>query len=222
MRLRNIRGSKDVIASCPFVVQEPESCRGRWAEIFGNENPIHIEVGMGKGRFLMDMAKLHPETNYIGIEMYDSVLLRALQKRERLEETGEKLANLKFMCVDARLLPEIFEKGEVQKIYLNFSDPWPKARHAKRRLTSREFLARYEEILEDDGVVEFKTDNKELFEFSLEEVGEAGWKLLAHTFDLHNQADMMEGNVMTEYEEKFSSMGNPICKLIAKQGKPEK
>ena len=222
MRLRNIRGSKDVIASCPFVVQEPESCRGRWAEVFGNENPIHIEVGMGKGRFLMDMAKLHPETNYIGIEMYDSVLLRALQKRERLEETGEKLANLKFMCVDARLLPEIFEKGEVQKIYLNFSDPWPKARHAKRRLTSREFLARYEEILEDDGVVEFKTDNKGLFEFSLEEVGEAGWKLLAHTFDLHNQADMMEGNVMTEYEEKFSSMGNPICKLIAKQGKPEK
>ena len=222
MRLRNIRGSKDVIASCPFVVQEPESCRGRWAEVFGNENPIHIEVGMGKGRFLMDMAKLHPEINYIGIEMYDSVLLRALQKRERLEETGEKLANLKFMCVDARLLPEIFEKGEVQKIYLNFSDPWPKARHAKRRLTSREFLARYEEILEDDGVVEFKTDNKGLFEFSLEEVGEAGWKLLAHTFDLHNQADMMEGNVMTEYEEKFSSMGNPICKLIAKQGKPEK
>ena len=222
MRLRNIRGSKDVIASCPFVVQEPESCRGRWVEVFGNENPIHIEVGMGKGRFLMDMAKLHPETNYVGIEMYDSVLLRALQKRERLEETGEKLANLKFMCVDARLLPEIFEKGEVQKIYLNFSDPWPKARHAKRRLTSREFLARYEEILEDDGVVEFKTDNKGLFEFSLEEVGEAGWKLLAHTFDLHNQADMMEGNVMTEYEEKFSSMGNPICKLIAKQGKPEK
>lgn len=170
----------------------------------------------------MDMAKLHPEINYVGIEMYDSVLLRALQKRERLEETGEKLANLKFMCVDARLLPEIFEKGEVQKIYLNFSDPWPKARHAKRRLTSREFLARYEEILEDDGVVEFKTDNKGLFEFSLEEVNEAGWKLLAHTFDLHNQADMMEGNVMTEYEEKFSSMGNPICKLIAKQSAPEK
>ena len=123
MRLRNIRGSKDVIASCPFVVQEPESCRGRWAEIFGNENPIHIEVGMGKGRFLMDMAVLHPEINYVGIEMYDSVLLRALQKREKLEEAGEKLDNLKFMCVDARLLPEIFEKGEIQRIYLNFSDP---------------------------------------------------------------------------------------------------
>ena len=202
MRLRNIPGAKDAITESPYVVQNSAEYKGSWNEVFPKDQPLHIEVGMGKGRFLMDMAKLHPEINYIGIEMYDSVLLRALQKRERLEETGEKLANLKFMCVDARLLPEIFEKGEVQKIYLNFSDPWPKARHAKRRLTSREFLARYEEILEDDG--------------------EAGWKLLAHTFDLHNQADMMEGNVMTEYEEKFSSMGNPICKLIAKQGKPEK
>ena len=214
MRLRNIRGSKDVIASCPFVVQEPESCRGRWAEVFGNENPIHIEVGMGKGRFLMDMARLHPEINYVGIEMYDSVLLRALQKRERLEADGVKLDNLMFMCIDARILPDIFEKGEVQRIYLNFSDPWPKARHAKRRLTSREFLARYSQILTTGETVEFKTDNKDLFEFSLEEVTEAeGWTLLAHTFDLHHQEDMMVGNVMTEYEEKFVAKGNPICML---------
>lgn len=218
MRLRNIPGAKDAITESPYVVQNPAEHKGSWNEVFPKDRPLHIEVGMGKGRFLMDMAKLHPETNYVGIEMYDSVLLRALQKRERLEEEGEKLTNLMFMCIDARLLPEIFEKGEVQKIYLNFSDPWPKARHAKRRLTSREFLARYEQILADDGVVEFKTDNKGLFEFSLEEVEAAGWKLLAHTFDLHNQAEMMEGNVMTEYEEKFSSMGNPICKLIAKQG----
>lgn len=218
MRLRNIPGAKDAITESPYVVQNPAEHKGSWNEVFPKDQPLHIEVGMGKGRFLMDMAKLHPEINYVGIEMYDSVLLRALQKRERLEEEGEKLTNLMFMCIDARLLPEIFEKGEVQKIYLNFSDPWPKARHAKRRLTSREFLARYEQILADDGVVEFKTDNKGLFEFSLEEVEAAGWKLLAHTFDLHNQAEMMEGNVMTEYEEKFSSMGNPICKLIAKQG----
>ena len=218
MRLRNIPGAKDAITGSNYVVQEPESHKGKWAQVFPKDQPLHIEVGMGKGRFLMDMAKLHPEINYVGIEMYDSVLLRALQKRERLEGEGEKLTNLMFMCIDARLLPEIFEKGEVQKIYLNFSDPWPKARHAKRRLTSREFLARYEQILADDGVVEFKTDNKGLFEFSLEEVEAAGWKLLAHTFDLHNQAEMMEGNVMTESEEKFSSMGNPICKLIAKQG----
>jgi len=172
---------------------------------------------MGKGRFLMDMARLHPDINYVGIEMYDSVLLRALQKREELEEAGEKLDNLLFMRVDARELPDIFEKGEVQKIYLNFSDPWPKARHAKRRLTSREFLARYEKILISEGVVEFKTDNRELFEFSLEEVKEKDWELLVYTFDLHHQEDMMEGNVMTEYEEKFSSMGNPICKLIMRQ-----
>ena len=213
MRLRNIRGSKETIAASDYVVQEPETHKGTWGQLFGNEQPVQIEVGMGKGRFIMDMARLHPDRNFVGIEMYDSVLLRALQKRERLEEEGEKLTNLMFMCIDARLLPEIFEKGEVQKIYLNFSDPWP-----KRRLTSREFLARYEQILADDGVVEFKTDNKGLFEFSLEEVEAAGWKLLAHTFDLHNQAEMMEGNVMTEYEEKFSSMGNPICKLVAKQG----
>ena len=217
MRLRNIRGSKDVIASCPFVVQEPESCRGRWAEIFGNENPIHIEVGMGKGRFLMDMARLHPERNFIGIEMYDSVLLRALQKREELEEQGESFSNLVFIRVDARLLPEIFEKDEVDGIYLNFSDPWPKARHAKRRLTSREFLARYEQVLKKDGVVEFKTDNRGLFEFSLEEVRESDWNLEVCTFDLHHDEELVKGNVMTEYEEKFSSMGNPICKMVIKQ-----
>ena len=191
--------------------------RGKWKQCFTKEQPLHIEVGMGKGRFLMDMASLHPEINYVGVEMYDSVLLRALQKRERIEADGEKLDNLKFMCIDARILPDIFEKGEVQRIYLNFSDPWPKVRHAKRRLTSREFLARYSQILTTGETVEFKTDNKDLFEFSLEEVTEAeGWTLLAHTFDLHHQEDMMVGNVMTEYEEKFSSMGNPICKLIAR------
>lgn len=217
MRLRNIPGAKDAILENKYVVQEPKTQKGKWNQCCLKEQPVHIEVGMGKGRFLMDMARLHPDINYVGIEMYDSVLLRALQKREELEEAGEKLDNLLFMRVDARELPDIFEKGEVQKIYLNFSDPWPKARHAKRRLTSREFLARYEEILIPEGVVEFKTDNRELFEFSLEEVKEKGWELLAHTFDLHHQEDMMEGNVMTEYEEKFSSMGNPICKLIIRQ-----
>ena len=166
----------------------------------------------------MDLARLHPEINYVGIEMYDSVLLRALQKREELEQSGEVYSNLFFMRVDARLLPEIFEKGEVDKIYLNFSDPWPKARHAKRRLTSREFLARYDQILVQDGKVEFKTDNRDLFEFSLEEVKEAGWNLENYTFDLHHNEEMVQGNVMTEYEEKFSSMGNPICKMVISRG----
>ena len=214
MRLRNIPGAKDAILDCEWVIDEPERFKGKWNEVFGVKRPLFLEVGMGKGRFLMDMARLHPERNFVGIEMYDSVLLRALQKREELEENGEVYSNLFFMRVDARLLPEIFEKGEVDKIYLNFSDPWPKARHAKRRLTSREFLARYDQILVQDGKVEFKTDNKELFEFSLEEVEEAGWNLEASTFDLHHNEEMIQGNVMTEYEEKFSSMGNPICKMV--------
>ena len=215
MRLRNIPGAKEVIENSPYVVHEPQKQKGQWSHVFENNHPIHIEVGMGKGRFLMDMAKIHPEVNYVGIEMYDSVLLRALQKREEYEQNEGTLTNLYFMCIDARLLPEIFEKGEVEKIYLNFSDPWPKARHAKRRLTSRQFLERYDQILIPEGSVEFKTDNRELFEFSLEEVKEAGWTLEASIFDLHHDEELMKGNVMTEYEEKFSSMGNPIHKLIA-------
>ena len=215
MRLRNIPGAKEVIENSPYVVHEPQKQKGQWSHVFENDHPIHIEVGMGKGRFLMDMAKIHPEVNYVGIEMYDSVLLRALQKREEYEQNEGTLTNLYFMCIDARLLPEIFENGEVEKIYLNFSDPWPKARHAKRRLTSRQFLERYDQILVPEGRVEFKTDNRELFEFSLEEVKEAGWTLEASTFDLHHDEELMKGNVMTEYEEKFSSMGNPIHKLIA-------
>lgn len=216
MRLRNIPGAKDEILDSPYVIQEPEARKGIWAGVFLKKQPLHIEVGMGKGRFLMDMARLHPEINYVGIEMYDSVLLRALQKREESEAEagGAVFPNLFFMRMDARNLPEVFAKGEVDRIYLNFSDPWPKARHAKRRLTSGEFLARYDKILAKGGTVEFKTDNKELFEFSLEEGKEADWRLLAHTFDLHRDQEMMRGNVMTEYEEKFSSMGNPIYKMV--------
>lgn len=212
MRLRNIPGSKDIITESAYVIQNPETYKGKWKEVFGNEHPIQIEVGMGKGRFIMDMASNHPEINYIGIEMYDSVLLRAVQKREQREK---ELHNLYFIRMDAQNLSEVFASGEVDKIYLNFSDPWPKERHAKRRLTSRQFLARYDQILKKQGKIEFKTDNRPLFDFSLEEVKEANWTLLAHTFDLHHTPEMMEGNVMTEYEEKFSSQGNPIHKLIA-------
>ena len=211
MRLRNIPGAKDAILECDWVIDEPERFKGKWESVFGEKRPLFLEVGMGKGRFLMDMARLHPERNYVGIEMYDSVLLRAVQKREQLEED---LPNLYFIRMDARNLPDVFEKGEVDKIYLNFSDPWPKERHAKRRLTSCQFLERYDKILAPEGTVEFKTDNRPLFEFSLEEVKEAGWVLDASTFDLHHDAKLMEGNVMTEYEEKFSRAGNPIHKMI--------
>ena len=217
MRLRNIPGAKDAIEESIYVIQNPQENKGNWNKVFPQNQPVHLEVGMGKGRFLMDMAKLHPEINYIGIEMYDSVLLRAIQKKEALAEEGQALSNLKFMRMDARLLPETFEKGEVSKIYLNFSDPWPKERHAKRRLTSRQFFERYDKILAGNGVVEFKTDNDDLFAFSMEEVAEAGWTLDAHTFDLHHDPVLNEGNVMTEYEEKFSSLGHPIHKLIARR-----
>ncbi len=212
MRLRNIPGSKDVIGESRYVISNPENHKGKWKKLFGNEKSVWIEVGMGKGRFVMDMAEKHPDKNFVGIEMYDSVLLRAVQKREQLEK---ELDNLYFIRMDARNLQEVFAPEEVEKIFLNFSDPWPKDRHAKRRLTSRQFLERYDGILIKDGVIEFKTDNRPLFDFSLEEVKEAGWTLLGATYDLHNNEQMMEGNVMTEYEEKFSSMGNPIHKLIA-------
>ncbi len=209
MRLRNIKGAGEVIEANEFVIKNPEEYKGRWNEIFQNNHPIQIEIGMGKGQFIMELARQKKEINFIGIERYSSVLLRALQKHEETE-----LTNLYFLCIDARTLEDIFAPGEVDKIYLNFSDPWPKDRHAKRRLTSREFLTRYDKILKKDGRVEFKTDNRGLFEFSLEEAKEAGWKIQQHTFDLHHDESMNEGNIMTEYEEKFSSMGNPIHKMI--------
>ena len=209
MRLRHIPGAEEEIAASPFVIQEPEKNRGRWNEVFGNNNAIEIEVGMGKGKFIMELAAAHPEINYIGIERYSSVLLRGLQKRAEID-----LPNIYFMRVDAKDLADIFEKGEVSRIYLNFSDPWPKDRHAKRRLTSVNFMEVYDKVLKPDGVVEFKTDNRGLFEFSLGSIQEAGWKIKYHTFDLHH-SEYAEGNVMTEYEMKFSSKVNSICKLVA-------
>ena len=213
MRLRNIPGAEDVIKRHPIVVKESKEYKGKWQELFLNNHPIHIEIGMGKGQFILTLAKQNPNINYIGIERYSSVLLRALEKYDT-EEFCE-LTNVRFICMDAMELPEVFCEEEVEKIYLNFSDPWPKARHARRRLTSTVFFEQYDKVLEKEGVVEFKTDNRPLFEFSLEQVEEAGWKLLGHTFDLHHDEKMNLGNVMTEYEEKFSSQGNPIHKLIA-------
>lgn len=209
MRLRNITGSREVIGESRFVIHEPKELRGKWQERFGNTNPIRIEIGMGKGKFLHTLAKQNPAVNYIGIEKYSSVLLRAIQKSEE-----EELPNLLFIRMDAEELLEVFDRGEVDRIYLNFSDPWPKDRHAKRRLPSQQFLNRYDVILKQEGRLEFKTDNRELFDFAVEELADAGWKAEKITYDLHNDADMCEGNVMTEYEEKFSAMGNPIYKYI--------
>ena len=211
MRLRNIPGADEIVTNSPYTIQNPSQYKGEWKSLFKNTNPIHIEIGMGKGRFIMDLAALNPDINYIGIERYTSVLLRAVQKIEE-----NPLPNVLFLCEDAAILPDVFEKNEINRIYLNFSDPWPKDRHARRRLTSHEFLDRYDKFLSADGRIEFKTDNIPLFDFSLDEINESDtWHLDASTKDLHNDPSLNEGNVMTEYEEKFSSQGNPICKLIA-------
>ena len=211
MRLRNVEGSREAIAESAYVVPEEVMFEkpGKWAEIFENNNPIHIEIGMGKGQFIHALAKLNPQINYVGVEKYSSVLIRAIQKMEQ-----EELPNLKFLRMDAEDVDKVFGIGEVDKIYLNFSDPWPKDRHAKRRLPSREFLARYDKILKKDCKLEFKTDNRDLCDFAVEELEPAGWKAEVITYDLHADEKLVEGNIMTEYEEKFSSMGNPICKYI--------
>ncbi len=209
MRLRHIPGSEEAIATSPYVVRQPQQYQGKFCELFVNSNPIEIEIGMGKGKFIMELAKINPQINYLGIERYPSVLLRAIEKREEME-----LSNIYFLCMDAKALTEVFAPEEVSRIYLNFSDPWPKDRHAKRRMTSPEFMKIYDQVLKKDGVLEFKTDNKGLFAYSLESIPAAGWKISDFTYDLHH-SPMADGNVMTEYETKFSSMGNSICKLIA-------
>ena len=213
MRLRNIPGARETIAESVATIKDEKEYKGKWKEVFGNDHPIHIEIGMGKGQFILTLASQNPEINYIGIERYSSVLLRALEKYE--SEEFDQPENVRFICMDANEIADVFAPEEVAKIYLNFSDPWPKARHARRRLTSVQLLSQYEKVLKEGGLVEFKTDNRSLFEFSLEQVEEAGWTLQSHTFDLHNNEELNKGNVMTEYEAKFSSMGNPIHKLTA-------
>ena len=213
MRLKHVKGAEDRIAESPYVLDDEEARAGTWHEIFGNNNPIYLEIGMGKGKFILENAKLHPEINYVGMEKYPSVILRAIEKRQ--SEEYSDLKNIQFLCVNAEHLNKIFDREEVSHIYLNFSDPWPKERHAKRRLTSRWYFKRYADVLKKGGLVEFKTDNPDLFTFSLEEVEASGWNLVASTIDLHNDPVLNEGNIMTEYEQKFSEQGHAICKLIA-------
>ena len=211
MRLKNVPGCRERIADSEYVIPEEELVQtaGKWNERFEKPAPIRIEIGMGKGRFLHELALLNPDINYLGIEKYSAVLLRAVQKMEE-----DPKGNLRFIRMDAENIADIFAPGEVDRIYLNFSDPWPKDRHAKRRLPSREFLARYDKILVDGGRIEFKTDNRILFDWAVEQLEDTKWKADLITYDLHADPALLEGNVMTEYEEKFSSLGNPICKYI--------
>ena len=213
MRLRNIPGAREAVAQDRRCVQSSEETKQGWKNIFGNDNPIAVEVGMGKGRFITDMAVKYPDIHFVGIERYESVMIKALKKLDEMEKEPE---NLRFIRMDAAEIEQFFAKGEVSKIYLNFSDPWPKARHAKRRLESREFLKIFSGILAEDGIIEFKTDNKDLFDFALEEIEPAGCELLYMSRDLHSDEAEMKDNVMTEYEEKFSAKGNPIFKYKIK------
>lgn len=198
-----------LLAYPQYVILNPEDCKGRWASIFGNSNPIHIEVGSGKGRFITGMAAQHPDINYIGIDIQMTVLSYAL---DRVVEAD--LPNIKLLQVDGSSLTNYFATAEIDRLYLNFSDPWPKKRHEKRRLTYRSFLDTYKEILPEKGEIHFKTDNRGLFEYSLVSFSQYGMVLTGVWLDLH--ASDMEGNVMTEYEEKFANKGQVIYRVEAR------
>lgn len=211
MRLRKVHGAEEAVAACPFTIADPGAQSGHFAELFGEHhpNPLHLEIGMGKGQFLTGLAARHPEINYIGMERFASVLIRAVEKQDALQ-----LSNLRFLYQDAEHLNAIFGENEIDRIYLNFSDPWPKDRHAKRRLTSPVYLARYCHVLKRGGVIEQKTDNAALFAYSLDSFRENGWEITSVTYDLHRSEYAAE-NIMTEYEQRFSQLGNKIMRLTA-------
>lgn len=209
MRVRYKPWAEDKLSEYPeLVVTEPTQLKGKWANIFKQEGPLQVEIGSGKGQFIVGMAQLHPEINYIGIEKQTSVAVMLLDK---IIESG--LTNVKLLNTDGENVDDYFEEGEVDRIYLNFSDPWPKNRHDKRRLTHRVFLENYEQILKPEGEVHFKTDNQGLFEFSLASFSQYGMILDQVWLNLH-ESDF-EGNVRTEYEEKFSSKGQRIYRVQA-------
>lgn len=212
MRSRFKPWAADLIDAHPeIIIPQPETVKGKWHEEFGNDNPIHIEAGSGKGRFILGMAKANPHINYIGIELFDSVIVTGLQG---VLDTPGGIPNLRLLRVNAQEIESFFSAGEIDRVYLNFSDPWPKTRHAKRRLTHESFLKLYEAILPAGGEFHFKTDNRGLFEYSLISISEYGMLLKDVSLDLH--ANEPEWNIMTEYEEKFSKKGQPIYRLEAK------
>lgn len=209
MRLKKVKDAKERVEASEYYVSTPSEYKGKWNEFFKNNNPIHIEIGMGKGNFVIGMAKAHKDINYIGIEMYDSVMVKAVEK---LKQEEKPLKNLKLVLIDAMKIEEIFE-NEISRIYLNFSDPWPKAKHEKRRLTSKIFLEKYDKIFKGQKQIFQKTDNNDLFDFSMVSLVENGYELRNVTRDLHSEN--VSDNIMTEYEEKFSNAGIKINKLEA-------
>lgn len=209
MRLKKVKDAKEIVQNSNYYVENPEEKKGNWKEIFSNSNPIHIEIGMGKGKFIINMAKKYPNINFIGIEKYDSVLVKAVKQLNELEES---LPNLKLLLFDAENISEVFE-SEIEMIYLNFSDPWPKSKHEKRRLTSNVYLSKYDTLFTNTKKIIQKTDNRTFFDFSLQSIKDYGYTIDEVTYDLYSLNDV--DNVQTEYEEKFNSIGTPINRLIA-------
>ena len=208
MRLRNVKGASNIIENCPYIIKNYKNYKGNYKSIFNNNNPIHIEIGMGKGDFIIGMAKKYPKINFIGIEKFDSVIVRAIEKLD------EDIPNLKLIRMDATEIEDVFYK-EIDTIYLNFSDPWPKNRHEHRRLTSNKFLTRYDNLFKSSKNIIMKTDNRKLFEFSVISFVNYNYKIEEISLDLYN--DDIKDNVQTEYERKFHSKGYPIYKIVVKK-----
>lgn len=205
MRLRNVKGAKEIIDNSPYIIKNPIDYRGDYQKIFENNNPIHIEIGMGKGDFIIENAKKYPNINFIGIEKFDSVIVRAVQKLE-----NEEIPNLKLIKIDANEIDDVFDK-EISVIYLNFSDPWPKARHAKRRLSSEIFLNKYDSVFIDKKRIIMKTDNRKLFEYSIKSFTDYGYKIEDISLNLYE--DDIKNNIPTEYETRFHNRGCLIYKV---------
>lgn len=206
MRLRNVKNKEEILYHSDHLILDGSKYKGKWNDIFGNDHPIYIEIGMGKGKFLVENALLYPEINFIGIERYDSVLARALPK------IPDTCKNIRILRLNAIEIDTIFDH-EIDRIYLNFSDPWPKKRHRNRRLMSKLFLTKYDIVFKDTKEIHMKTDNQHLFEFALEELSQYHYQFDFVSLNLHDMTK--EDNITTEYEEKFISFGKPIYKCIA-------
>lgn len=209
-RMRRIKGTPELLAASTLTINQPHALHGKWQSIYKQSGPLVLEVGCGRGRFLYEAAQIHPENNYLGLDVIPEILMEAIERYSKRVDFPE---NIRFLWLDAEHLDEIFDLGEVQEIYLHFSDPWPKKRHAKRRLTHHNYLAIYEHILPPDGKVIFKTDSLDFFLFSVEEFQEAGWRIISQTEDLYSLND--PSNIATEYERRFVNNGKSICRLIA-------
>ena len=204
MRQRNVKNKKEIIENSKYFIDNPTTYKGNWQKVFNNTNPIHVEIGMGKGQFIIENALRYKDINFIGIEKFDSILALALKK------VPDDISNLKMLRLDAINIDDIFN-SEIATIYLNFSDPWPKARHEKRRLTSPNFLIKYDKIFKEDSHIIMKTDNKDLFSYSIKTLNNQGYYIKDITFDLEARKDSL--NIKTEYEQKFTKLNNPIYKI---------